>query len=96
MCVDDQLSDCSGALFIDGSVHLDSSLLEAGIRLSGEGQSSIDFISDAEFYEMPLKLCMQMKKPDVIFKLVNNICCIISLNAFFFAHFSGHNIDITF
>lgn len=58
----------SGALYIEGSIRLESSLLKAGIVFTGEGHSSIDFTTDAEFYEMPLKLCMQMSRPDFSFR----------------------------
>jgi hypothetical protein len=58
----------SGALYIEGSVQLESTLLKSGVVFTGEGQSSIDFQSDADFYEMPLKLCMQMLRPQFEFK----------------------------
>ncbi|KAK7498587.1 hypothetical protein BaRGS_00010247 [Batillaria attramentaria] len=58
----------SGALYIEGTMRLDSSLLKSGLVFSGEGQSAIDFTVDADFYEMPLKLCMQMLRPAFTFK----------------------------
>ncbi|XP_076459875.1 microsomal triglyceride transfer protein large subunit-like isoform X2 [Babylonia areolata] len=58
----------SGALYIEGTMKLDSSLVESGLVFSGEGQSAIDFTTDADFYEMPLKLCMQMIRPQFTFK----------------------------
>lgn len=58
----------SGALYIEGSMRIDSSLLKSGLVFKGEGQSSIDFQTDADFYEMPLKLCMQMMRPEFTFR----------------------------
>ena len=58
----------SGALYIEGSMSLASTLLKSGLVFSGEGQSAIDFTTDADFYEMPLKLCMQMIRPEFTFK----------------------------
>ena len=58
----------SGALYIEGSMRLESSLLQSGLVFSGEGQSAIDFTTDADFYEMPIKLCMQMMRPEFKFK----------------------------
>ncbi|XP_005091025.1 microsomal triglyceride transfer protein large subunit [Aplysia californica] len=57
----------SGALYLEGSLKLLSKDLELGLTFSGEGQSNIDFTSNADFYEMPLKLCMQMKRPEFQF-----------------------------
>ncbi|XP_046364995.2 microsomal triglyceride transfer protein large subunit-like isoform X1 [Haliotis rufescens] len=58
----------SGALYVEGNMRLESPDLGAGITYSGEGQSAIDFLSDANFYEMPLTLCLQMKRPDFKFR----------------------------
>jgi hypothetical protein len=60
----------SGAMVVEGSMKLDSSVLQAGLSFSASGQSFIDFVSDVEFYEMPFKMCLQMKRPPVIFRLV--------------------------
>ncbi|KAL8616969.1 hypothetical protein ACOMHN_041887 [Nucella lapillus] len=58
----------SGALYIEGTIKLDSTLVESGLVFSGEGQAGIDFTTDVEFYEMPLKLCMQMIRPQFTFQ----------------------------
>ncbi|KAK7112440.1 microsomal triglyceride transfer protein large subunit-like [Littorina saxatilis] len=58
----------SGALYIEGSMRLESELLNSGLVFTGEGESSIHFTTDADFYEMPLKLCMQMMRPEFTFK----------------------------
>lgn len=57
----------SGALYVEGTMKLDSSLVESGLVFSGEGEAAIDFTTDADFYEMPLKLCMQMIRPQFTF-----------------------------
>lgn len=57
----------SGALYVEGSLQVLSKDLQVGLTFSGEGQSNIDFVSDADFYEMPLKLCSQMKRPEFEF-----------------------------
>ena len=56
-------------------MQLASSLFESGLMFSGEGQSAIDFTTDADFYEMPLKLCMQMIRPEFTFKWVIKYTC---------------------
>ncbi|KAK6170044.1 hypothetical protein SNE40_018531 [Patella caerulea] len=58
----------SGGLYLEGTMKLDSSVIKAGITFTGEGESVIDFVTDADFYEMPLKLCLQMERPEFIFR----------------------------
>lgn len=57
----------SGALYIEGSMRLDSTALKSGLVFSGEGQTAINFLSDVDFYELPAKVCMQMKRPKFTF-----------------------------
>ena len=57
----------SGALYIEGSLKVLSKSFNIGMTYSGEAENNIDFTSNADFYEMPLKLCMQMKKPEMQF-----------------------------
>lgn len=57
----------SGAINLEGSMQLNSAVLHLGLSFSGEAQSNIDFTSNADFYQMPLKLCMQMKRPEFEF-----------------------------
>ncbi|KAH9508416.1 hypothetical protein Btru_055188 [Bulinus truncatus] len=63
----DALVRNSGAVYIEGSMKVDSSAFNLGLTFSGEGQSNIDYTSKSEFYEMPLKLCMQMMRPEFEF-----------------------------
>ena len=49
-------------------MQLESSEFTAGVEFSGEGASAIDFMTIAEFYDMPVKLCLQMKRPDFTFR----------------------------
>uniref|UniRef100_A0A2C9LD41 Vitellogenin domain-containing protein n=1 Tax=Biomphalaria glabrata TaxID=6526 RepID=A0A2C9LD41_BIOGL len=63
----DALIRNSGAMYIEGSMKADSSVFNLGLMFSGEGQTNIDYTSKADFYEMPLKLCMQMLRPEFEF-----------------------------
>ena len=47
---------------------LESSILNTGMVFTGEGKSNIDFLTDTDFYEMPVKLCAQMIRPAFEFK----------------------------
>ncbi|CAL1527449.1 unnamed protein product [Lymnaea stagnalis] len=67
----DALIRTSGALYLEGSLKVDSTLFNLGLTFTGEGQSNIDYTSKADFYEMPLKLCMQMLRPD--FEFLQNL-----------------------
>ncbi|ESO84249.1 hypothetical protein LOTGIDRAFT_229701 [Lottia gigantea] len=57
-----------GGMYLEGTMKLDSTVLNTGIIFSAEGELVIDFITDVDFYEMPLKLCLQMERPDVEYK----------------------------
>uniref|UniRef100_A0A0B6ZQ93 MTP large subunit lipid-binding domain-containing protein n=1 Tax=Arion vulgaris TaxID=1028688 RepID=A0A0B6ZQ93_9EUPU len=57
----------SGAVYLEGTLSVDSTELDVGLVFTGQGESYIDYTSNADFYEMPLKLCMQMKRPDFEF-----------------------------
>ncbi|CAG5131398.1 unnamed protein product, partial [Candidula unifasciata] len=57
----------SGAFYLEGSLRVDSEELDVGLVFTGEGESNIDYTSNAEFASMPLRLCMQMKRPDFEF-----------------------------
>ncbi|BFZ02912.1 hypothetical protein BsWGS_05951 [Bradybaena similaris] len=57
----------SGAFYLEGLLRVDSEELDVELVFTGEGQSSIDYTSNADFANMPLKLCMQMKRPDFEF-----------------------------
>ncbi|GFO23516.1 microsomal triglyceride transfer protein large subunit [Plakobranchus ocellatus] len=57
----------SGALYVEGSLRINSKELGLGLTFTGEGQSNIDYTGNADFYNMPLKLCMEMKRPEFVF-----------------------------
>lgn len=57
----------SGALYVEGSMRINSQDLGLGLIFTGEGQSNIDYTGNADFYTMPLKLCMEMKRPEFTF-----------------------------
>ncbi|XP_064608332.1 microsomal triglyceride transfer protein large subunit-like [Liolophura sinensis] len=57
----------SGALVIEGSMKLESEELTGGMTFSAEGGSSVHFTTDVDFYEMPLKMCLQMSRPSLLF-----------------------------
>lgn len=55
----------SGALVVEGSLQIDSEELKSGIRFSTESEAFIDFQTDVDFAEMPVKMCLQMKRPPI-------------------------------
>ncbi|XP_048761534.2 microsomal triglyceride transfer protein large subunit-like [Ostrea edulis] len=55
----------SGALVTKGSLQIDSKELRSGIKFSTESEAFIDFQTDVDFAEMPVKMCLQMKRPPV-------------------------------
>ncbi|XP_022315844.2 microsomal triglyceride transfer protein large subunit-like [Crassostrea virginica] len=55
----------SGGLVIEGSLQIDSEELRSGIRFSTESEAYIDFQTDVDFAEMPVKMCLQMKRPPI-------------------------------
>ena len=48
-------------------MQINSPELGLGLTFTGEGQSNIDYTGNADFYTMPLKLCMEMKRPEFTF-----------------------------
>ena len=52
----------SGALVVEGSMKLDSQVLKGGIKFSAETEAVIDFQTDVNFSDMPLQMCLQMKR----------------------------------
>ncbi|GFS09183.1 microsomal triglyceride transfer protein large subunit [Elysia marginata] len=57
----------SGAMYVEGSMRINSRDVGLGLTFTGEGQSNIDYTGNADFYTMPLKLCMEMKRPEFTF-----------------------------
>lgn len=50
---------------MEGSLQIDSDELKSGIRFSTESEAYIDFQTDVDFAEMPVKMCLQMKRPPI-------------------------------
>lgn len=59
------LFSISGGLVVEGSLQIDSDELKSGIRFSTESEAYIDFQTDVDFAEMPVKMCLQMKRPPI-------------------------------
>lgn len=59
------LFSISGGLVVEGSLQIDSEELKSGIRFSTESEAYIDFQTDVDFAEMPVKMCLQMKRPPI-------------------------------
>ncbi|XP_062589725.1 microsomal triglyceride transfer protein large subunit-like [Saccostrea cucullata] len=55
----------SGAMVVEGSLQIDSRELRSGIKFSTESEAFIDFQTDVDFAEMPVKMCLQMKRPPI-------------------------------
>ncbi|CAN9510369.1 unnamed protein product [Ophioblennius macclurei] len=51
-----------GALVVTGNVTVDMDFLRAGMEVSFETESSLDFITTVQFSEYPFLVCMQMDK----------------------------------
>ncbi|XP_069024396.1 microsomal triglyceride transfer protein large subunit [Embiotoca jacksoni] len=51
-----------GALVVTGNVTVDLDFLRAGVEVSFETESSLDFITTVQFSEYPFLVCMQMDK----------------------------------
>uniref|UniRef100_A0A672G3T4 Microsomal triglyceride transfer protein-like n=1 Tax=Salarias fasciatus TaxID=181472 RepID=A0A672G3T4_SALFA len=51
-----------GALVVSGNVTVDMDFLKAGLEVSFETESSLDFITTVQFSEYPFLVCMQMDK----------------------------------
>lgn len=57
----------SGAVLLEGSVTLDSTKINAGMKFQAGGESHVTFQTDVGFAEMPIKSCMQMSRPKTTF-----------------------------
>ena len=50
------------ALAITGSITVDSSFVKAGLEISTETETGLEFISTVQFSQYPFLVCMQMDK----------------------------------
>lgn len=56
------------ALAIIGSMTVDSSFVKAGLEISAETETGLEFISTVQFSQYPFLVCMQMDKDGVPFR----------------------------
>ncbi len=53
---------CSGALVVQGSLHIQTSAFKAGMSYKAQAASLIDFQTDVDFSDK-LMMCLQMSRP---------------------------------
>lgn len=57
----------SGAVLLEGSVKLESTKIDVGMKFQAGGESHVNFMTDVGFAELPIKCCMQMTRPKTTF-----------------------------